>query len=309
MSEEKNKYSLIDISNLSEPIIKLIDTLSIGIGTLYEPTKIKRTADAMAYEMKTLKESTDFDSNITIKRGGVEITIDKNGLQENAIISLVKKEVKRQINKERIISRAVEFIDKKETVSNESVDNDWITRFFNISQDVSDEKMQVLWAKILADEVDRPKSYSLRTLETLKNISKEEAELFTRVVKLTFNNPITKFIPNYSGILSKKGITLSDLMLLNELNLITSDFSITKGLTVSIEKDLERALIIGNKKLVCRTKAIIRIPAIKLTNIGTELSKLIDFDVDISYLKEISEKIEEENKGKVRCLIKDIDNE
>ncbi|EGT5081721.1 TPA: DUF2806 domain-containing protein [Clostridioides difficile] len=309
MDEEKNKYSLIDISNLSEPIIKLIDTLSIGIGTLYEPTKIKRTADATAYEMKTLKESTDFDSNITIKRDGVEITIDKSGLQENAIISLVKKEVKRQINKERIISRTVEFIDKKETVSKESVDNDWITRFFNISQDVSDEKMQILWAKILADEVDRPKSYSLRTLETLKNISKEEAELFTRVVKLTFNNPITKFIPNYSDILLKKGITLSELMLLNELNLITSDFSITKGLTVSIEKDLERALTIGNKKLVCSTKAIIRIPAIKLTNIGTELSKLIDFDVDISYLKEISEKIEEENKGKVRCLIKDIDNE
>ncbi|MDI7815633.1 DUF2806 domain-containing protein [Clostridioides difficile] len=308
MSEDKNKYSLIDISNLSEPIIKLIDTLRVCIGTLYEPTKIKRIADATAYEIKKLKEATEFNSNIIIKRGDIELTIEKNSLQEDAVISLVEKEVKRQINKDKIISKAIEFIGEKESVSSESVDNDWIFRFFNISQDISNEGMQILWAKILADEVDRPKSYSLRTLETLKNISKEEAELFTRLVKLTFSVQLGKLVPNYNTPLEKRGITLSGLMILSELNLITPEF-ISKNLIFSIKKDSESSLVIGNKELVCKTKEITDIPMIKLTSMGIELSKLIDFDVDISYLKEISKKIEEENKGKVRCLIKDIDNE
>lgn len=50
----------INLVNLEEPskaIIALIDAVSRGIGTLYEPRRIRKNADAKAYEMQTLAEA------------------------------------------------------------------------------------------------------------------------------------------------------------------------------------------------------------------------------------------------------------
>ena len=41
--------------------------------------------------------------------------------------------------------------------------------------------MRVLWGKILAGEVRKPNSFSLRTLETLRNMSTDDAKLFSKL--------------------------------------------------------------------------------------------------------------------------------
>ena len=61
------------------------------------------------------------------------------------------------------------------------VDHDWTARFFAEVQDVSSEKMQQIWAKILAGEVETPGKTSMQTLSILKNMSQKDAELFERV--------------------------------------------------------------------------------------------------------------------------------
>lgn len=43
-----NGFSLIDQKGLSEPVTKLVDTVSSGVGILYEPTRIRRKARAEA---------------------------------------------------------------------------------------------------------------------------------------------------------------------------------------------------------------------------------------------------------------------
>ena len=40
--------------------------------------------------------------------------------------------------------------------------------------------MREIWGRVLAGEVKRPKSYSLRTMEILRNLAKEEAALFVK---------------------------------------------------------------------------------------------------------------------------------
>ena len=52
---------------------------------------------------------------------------------------------------------------------------DWFIRYYEASGNISDEEMQLLWAEILAGEIEKPSSYSLRTLDVLRNMSKEEA--------------------------------------------------------------------------------------------------------------------------------------
>ena len=75
------------------------------------------------------------------------------------------------MNIDNVTQIAAEQLSQEDFVSEEPVEEDWTTRFFNIVEDISDEEMQRLWGKILAGEVKQPKSYSLRTLELLKKIN------------------------------------------------------------------------------------------------------------------------------------------
>lgn len=69
-----------------------------------------------------------------------------------------------------------------EPVSNNPVNKDWINRFMNIVEDISDETLHEIWGHILAREVKNPSSYSLRTLELLRNVTRDEAFLFTKAI-------------------------------------------------------------------------------------------------------------------------------
>ncbi len=65
---------------------------------------------------------------------------------------------------------------------------DWYTRFYESASGISDEEMQRLWAKLLAGEIRRPGSFSLRTIETLKNLSASEAKAFSAISNAVYTN-------------------------------------------------------------------------------------------------------------------------
>ncbi len=111
MSE--TKFSLVDLGKLSKPISKLIDAVSQGIGTIYEPTKIRRKARAQS-EASLIK---------------VESDIRKKDLLRRAANRLVFQEISRQENIENIIDIAANSLPA--TVSEDPVDKDWISRFFD----------------------------------------------------------------------------------------------------------------------------------------------------------------------------------
>ena len=58
---------------------------------------------------------------------------------------LVKKETRRQNNIENVVAVAGKVLQAEETVSEDPLNPDWATRFFDIAQDVSDEEIQTLW--------------------------------------------------------------------------------------------------------------------------------------------------------------------
>jgi hypothetical protein len=58
---------------------------------------------------------------------------------------------------------------------------DWFVRFFEEASNISDEQVQELWAKVLAGEVRQAGNFSLRTIDILKNLSKEEAVILQRI--------------------------------------------------------------------------------------------------------------------------------
>jgi uncharacterized repeat protein (TIGR03899 family) len=155
-----------------KPIEKLIEVISQGIGTLYRPRAIKKEADAEAYKIQVLEKAKT-------------IANAENKLIEFDTLSAIEQKIlfqeqRKQNNIENIIEVAVEQIIQEPNVNSENIDQDWITRFFKIAEDISNDEMQKLWGRILSGEVKQPGSFSLRTLNLLKDLNKQEAEIFTK---------------------------------------------------------------------------------------------------------------------------------
>lgn len=106
-------------------------------------------------------------------------------------------------------------------------DFDWFIRFFETVGNVSDDTMQNLWAKILAGEIARPSTFSLKTIDVMKNLSRKDAELFIKVCSHSFMSSATNiFFPNEIQFMEAVDIQYTDIMKLSELGLIFNDASI-----------------------------------------------------------------------------------
>lgn len=83
------------------------------------------------------------------------------------IAEIADKEYSKQTGGKR------EFSDNQEPY-----DFDWFLRYFESAGNVSNEDMQQIWAKLLAKEVECVGRFSIRTINTLANMSPFEANLF-----------------------------------------------------------------------------------------------------------------------------------
>lgn len=272
-----------------KPLEKLIDVISKGIGTIYRPRAIRKEADAKAYEIevieraksKALAEGKEIDAE----------TYDR--IQERIIF----KETKRQKNIDYVSKVAAEQLEQEQTVSEDPVDEDWISRFFNIVEDVSDEEMQQLWGRILAGEVKQPKTYSLRTLELLKNLSRREAEVFSRVANFVISSYNSPFLFKGKSIETPNtnSITLEDRLLLTETGILQAENTIFRKLGVSPSDSLVyfesgRYIIKGLKKA---NSPEVGIEIWRFTKIGEELLNLLLPNPHEDYIKEFCKRLEE----------------
>lgn len=213
---------------------------------------------------------------------------------------LVNKETKRQRNIEEVILTAKKVLETETDVSKEPVNIDWATRFFDIVQDISDEEMQKLWAQILAGEIKRPKSYSLRTLEVLRNMTKDEAEIFQKVAQFALVQIKDReaFIYSDKFVLKEFDVTYSDIIKLVEIGLLQADDSTTTNIYSDNKSDKKIELVYGDVLIVIFQKnnaEKISFPVRLLTTAGRELINLISFTSNIDYIKYLATRIKNNN--------------
>lgn len=273
-----------------KPIEKLIDVVSKAIGTIYEPRQIVRKAKAEA-KAESIKAIEQAKTNAII-----EGDTEKAEYLDRINNRLVNKETKRQKNIEEVVSTAGRILEAEKNVSNEPINPDWTTRFFDIVQDVSDDEMRLLWGQILAGEIKQPKSYSLRTLELLRNMTKEEAELFRKVSQFTLRQGDV-FLFSADGVLEKFGISYSAISKLIEIGLLQPGDFVTKNYPSQKTKDRMIGIVYGNLVIITNQKATantISIPIRLFTTSGKELARLISITPNIDYIKEFATTIKQE---------------
>ena len=287
---------------------KLIEVVSQGIGAISKPYLIKKTADAKAYEIKKIAEAVkdhqETLSTIDYKDTQVSLTslnktelIDDNyPIAERTQKRLEFQESRRQQNIESITEKAYRNLENETEVSDNDVDNDWTTRFFNYAQDISNDEMQELWSRILSGEVKRPNSFSLRTLEVIKNLSKREAEIFSAVANYAISSNGESFLFNEDGILDKFGITFNNISLLQEIGLIQSIQFVSQTIyknskPTKLGYEFGNLIVIMIRKENAPEQVFSILP---FSKVGEELLKLVVKKPDFKYIQHFAKKLKHE---------------
>jgi hypothetical protein len=265
-----------NLSALTKPIEKLIDSISNAIGVLYEPKRIIKKAKAKS-TAQIIQDYTNTYSPEIIER-----------LNQR----LLTTEVKRQVNIESVIDKSLQYL-PEDSNSELKPDNDWFSFFFENVQDCSREDIQDIWARLLANEVDKPGSISRRTINTIKLISSEEAKLFNKFCKCIWeikdheDYTVHAMIldSNNKGEYSEEGWGFSGLEghKLETLSLIFDDeFQIIKNKELKL-KYFETEIIIKS------TKKDEWLSILALTDIGKELFNVLKFEPNYEYFNHIQE--------------------
>ena len=278
-------------------IDKLLDYLASGIGATAGPL-FRPWQAYMEGHAKRISARADADALAIIAQaqaaarqylvapgadvqGAVEIT------HENIMQRIEFQERKRLANIRSVVESAAEELHDKEVPDIEP-DHDWTARFFDSVQDVSSEHMQKLWAKVLSGEVESPGRTSLRTLETLRNMTQRDAELFEAIVGFVIDG---EFI-FYNDEVAKHNRDLSyyNLLYLEDCGLMNVAPSLARSITWKDTSGLalpyhRGALLISRGE---RASESLKIPATLLTTAGRELSRIAHGTVQMVYLQDFS---------------------
>jgi hypothetical protein len=187
-----------------------------------------------------------------------------------------------------------------------------MTRFINSIEDISNEEMQNIWAKILAGEIKHPNTYSLRTIETIRNLTSDEAKLFQEMSQyfLIGGDDNGIFLPKKTEFLKK----YSTILKLQECGLISSQPSLSLNLKLP-----NKNIIVHNSKIMIMISAgdtvsqNIGIGLYLLTAVGKELyATVCKTDTDnknfiIDYAREL-QKQHKNQKISVHIINKIINN-
>lgn len=246
--------ALIEIN--TDGLAKLGETICYSLGlTAYGR---KKMANAESYaEIKQAETNTQV--RLLMLKGEEEVA--------NYVLT---KETRKMNNTKSVIEKATSHFVEGEKVSDESVNTDWTNRFFSIVEDISDKTLQDIWGRILAGEVKQPNSFSLRTLDLLRNVTKEEAELFVKA---------SEFYLEENFICTEEfALTLYETLLLGEAGFINSEelvkkWDIEPNSRLEIPIDRNTLIILHNdtnKKILCQ-------PSVKkLSKLGIEILSLVE---------------------------------
>ena len=285
-----------DLAGLSQPIVKLIDVVSSAIGRQYRPRAIRTEADARAYELKAIAkakaeataETSAIEHHSKLQRIS-ELSLSDPELAERLRQRLLVREIEGQQNLEAILDSACRALPP--TVSPEPVGSDWRRRFFLEAENICDADLQVLWGKVLAGELTAPGSFALRTIETMRNLSRAEAEVFRIACSLAMSAGwIAALGPNLLTCLKPFGLTYDDILVLGDAGLVLPGDRLHKDFTPAqpLPASSRYAYLIHNNGIPIELSGPgfthLKAHAVVFTQAARELQRLIEPSPNAAYL-------------------------
>lgn len=297
-------------------VIKMWDTLiEKGIGNLLKPWQAGREGrvriDLRRQELITLAQAEKDAADI--RSGKKQLTSNGKLLHVNPQQTITHEAFERiepeflladaivygnraatdavarsEINAAKAILFAEEHLaNDTQTPPTQNIDEDWLFMWRDYAGKVSTENLQRMWGNVLAGEVKAPGKYSIRTLEFLKSLSKQEAEMISKLASYVIDGIIAR---DQSTYLNSKGLSFSALLELQELGVISGVEA--TGLTRSYKSALKEKFFVTlashNKALIVETNdatLTLEFKAYKVTAVGLQILDLGSFEPDVDYMR------------------------
>jgi hypothetical protein len=294
-------------------VIKMWETVAEkGIGSLFKPWQMRREGRAsIELKREELLVIAQAEREADLLRTGQTLTLSAIpriaqdspaspeadqafviSLEQRAKDELISETIRREANVTRALLHAEDVLsDEPQQPPEEKVDDDWLFRWRDSAAQVSGEELQNLWGRVLAGEVKAPGSYSLRTLEFLKNLSQQEAEAIAKLSQFVISGVVYR---GKDKALEKYDISFSFLLSMQQLGVISGVEAIGMNTTWrSLDPSRFVHSFISNSLVLIATaddqKKEISMPSYMLTAIGTQVSSLGTFETNVEYLEEIGE--------------------
>lgn len=202
----------------------------------------------------------------------------------------IAESVKREINVSKAILHAEEILSTDiQAPVERPVEEDWITAWRDYAGRVSTSELQQLWGQILAGEVKSPGTYSLRTLDFLKGLSKKEAEDIAKLAPFV----VERFVMKAGrSCYEKKDIGLPFFLGMQELGIVMAveGVGLSKTWESSRKDCFARVLRSHNKCLLVEhsdPNKLLEMDVYILTGLGGEVLGLGKFEADPEYLRTV----------------------
>lgn len=306
-------------------VIKLWETVAEkGIGGLFRPWQMRREGRASIElkrdEMLALAQA-ERDAE-AIRKGELVVsspptpgtllmTEQSAGAIEQRVSRLEAAEaVRREVNVTRALLHAEqELQDDPQKPPEADVNEDWLFRWRDSAGQVSQEQLQNLWGRILAGEVKAPGSFSLRTLDFLKNISQDEAEAIGKLAPFVLDGRIYR---GEKDALHDYGISFDFLLRMQELGIVAGVEAV--GMTTTWSSQLvpkfRRPLLSASHALIATHDEAgkkLTLPTFLVTAIGMQVLSLSKSESNVPYLREIGKHFKAQGFSVTLAAYKRID--
>lgn len=205
-----------------------------------------------------------------------------SGISQNFATRALKK----ALNKRKVTEHAIALLrdepPQEDTSTIPEVDEDWLNYFEEYAEKASSEQIQIFWARILAGEIRKPKSFSLSTLRFLSEVDQECAQKFTRESKYWLEGGFILKPKKMEGQNLLDLISLEEVGLLQDVNgvLKISKMPDSYGYVYFLE---------GQYMLRCKTNAEVSYNVIRITRIGREILKILPPRENVAVLERVFE--------------------
>lgn len=287
-----------------------------GVGSLLKPTQMRREG-LVALELKraemlslaqTKKDIEDIESgrkdiselsmNLGLAKEAQlkplnferrEPVLDIVEALDHGKANVISDAVRRDINTSGSIIYAEEALcNDPDPAPDATVGDDWLYRWRDYTGEVSDADLQRIWGRLLAGEVKAPGTYSLRTLDFLRNLSQYEANLIARISGVITCGFIWRPKDNSYPVSFDEMLALQEMGVLIGVDSIGLNYTITKniepdGSWLCVLPSHDQCIIVrgsGNSK-----SAQFQVDVISVSRMGMQIMGLGDFKADPVYLK------------------------
>ncbi|WP_238923210.1 DUF2806 domain-containing protein [Achromobacter ruhlandii] len=208
-----------------------------------------------------------------------------------------------------------------ETAETASISDDWLNAFESEAAKMSSVQMQHLFGKILAGEIRRPSSYSLRTIKLMAQLDNKAASLFRLLCSLSIslrtpesNEILDARVVSIDGdaalnSLGAYGLHFSALNTLHECGLIIADYNSYSDYQVAVAynneincpliyQNIPRALI---PHAAQQQRQKFALHGVAFSQSGKELLPIVDIEPNESYSKALTEFLHK--KGMTMAII------